>query len=145
METKVKNPFISKDTTLRSSAATWIATLATCMALNFGLPALSSADEADVVDVKIVKTGEENFRIDATVKHADTGWDHYSNKFEVLDGDGNLLGTRVLHHPHVNEQPFTRSLTLEIPQAVTEVVVRAGDSVHETGGAEITIAVPHDG
>ena len=130
---------------LKACKKGWLAVLFSCIAFGFGLPSISTADEADVVDVKIFKTGRDKFRIDATVKHADTGWDHYSNKFEVLDTEGNLLGTRVLHHPHVNEQPFTRSVTLEIPKSVTSVVVRAGDSVHELGGAEITIAVPHDG
>ncbi len=112
-------------------------------ALVFGFSASGSAGEADIVDVKIFKSGQEKFRIDASVLHADTGWDHYANKFEVLDTEGNILGTRVLHHPHVNEQPFTRSLTLTIPKSVTRVVVRAGDSQHDTGGKETTIDVPH--
>ena len=102
-----------------------------------------TAGEADVVNVTIKKVGSIKFRIDATLAHADTGWDHYANKWDVLDQDGNLLGTRVLHHPHVEEQPFTRSLTLEIPKNITTVVIRAGDSVHEDGGKEMTIDVPH--
>jgi len=102
-----------------------------------------AAGEADVVNATIKKVGSIKFRIDATLAHADTGWDHYANKWDVLDLDGNLLGTRVLHHPHVDEQPFTRSLTLEIPKSISQVVIRAGDSVHEAGGKEITIDVPH--
>ena len=63
-----------------------------------------------------------------------------ANRFEVLAPDGTVLGTRVLLHPHVDEQPFTRSLSgVEIPDGITEIRVRAGDSVHETGGAEVTI------
>ena len=145
MGTKVEQQSMRISNPLYSSALSWFAALASCLILAFSLPAISTANEADIVDVKIFKTGRDKFRIDATVKHADTGWDHYSNKFEVLDTEGNLLVTRVLHHPHVDEQPFTRSLTLEIARDIEEVVVRAGDSVHETGGAEITIAVPHDG
>ena len=105
------------------------------------LPA--TAGEADVVKATIKKVGSIKFRIDATLAHADTGWDHYANKWDVLDLDGNLLGTRVLHHPHVDEQPFTRSLTLEIPKSIAKVVIRAGDSVHEDGGKEMTLDVPH--
>jgi len=103
----------------------------------------SYAGEADVVGVNISKTGRGKFRIDVSVRHADTGWDHYANKWEVLDSEGNLLGTRVLHHPHVNEQPFTRSLSIEIPESIKSVVIRAADSEHELGGAEKTIEVPH--
>ena len=46
-----------------------------------------------------------------TLEHADEGWSHYADQWEVLSLDGNLLGKRVLHHPHENEQPFTRSLS----------------------------------
>ena len=64
------------------------------------------AGEADVVDVKISKQGG-TFNFDVTVKHADTGWKHYANKWEVVAPDGTVLGKRVLFHPHVEEQPFT--------------------------------------
>jgi hypothetical protein len=48
---------------------------------------------------------------------------------------GEILGTRVLHHPHVEEQPFTRSLGgVEIGPEVPEVVVRTRTNV--TGWAE---------
>ena len=102
-----------------------------------------SAGEADVVDVVIKKTSNGQFRIDATVKHGDTGWDHYANRWDVVAPDGTVLGSRILHHPHENEQPFTRSLTLAIPADITQVSIRAHDSVHELGGAEIQVAVPH--
>ena len=77
-----------------------------------------AAGEVDVVDLKIVALDGESFRIGATLKHDDSGWDHYANAWDVLDQNGNLLGTRVLYHPHVDEQPFTRSLTLTIPAGV---------------------------
>ena len=103
----------------------------------------SQAGEADVVAVKVSKTGERVYRFDVTVRHDDTGWDHYADRWEVLAPDGRVLGVRVLAHPHENEQPFTRSLSgVEIPTGVAEVRVRAGDSVHDFGGAEMTVAVP---
>lgn len=102
------------------------------------------AGDADIVDVSITALGDSRFRIDATVEHADTGWDHYANRWDVLTESGELLGTRELLHPHVNEQPFTRSLTLNIPADVARVVIRAGDSVHGVdGGASIAVDVPH--
>jgi len=102
-----------------------------------------SAGEADVVGVEITKTSDGQFRIDATVKHGDTGWDHYADRWDVVAPDGTVIGSRILHHPHENEQPFTRSLTLAIPANITEVSIRAHDSVDELGGAEIVVAVPH--
>ena len=79
-----------------------------------------------------------------TVKHADTGWDHYANRFEIVAADDTVLATRILRHPHVDEQPFTRSVgRVRIKHAVSEVSVRAGDLVHGLGGAAIKVQVPH--
>jgi len=101
------------------------------------------AGEADVVDVVISKTSNGQFRIDTTVLHDDMGWDHYADRWDVVAPDGTVLGSRVLAHPHDNEQPFTRSLTLAIPANIATVTIRANDSVHELGGKEMQVTVPH--
>ncbi len=108
------------------------------LALLLPLPAF--AGEADVLDAKATRSGGD-WRIEATIRHADTGWDHYANGFEVVGPDGTVLGTRTLYHPHVEEQPFTRSHTLTIPADITSVTIRATDSVHGTGGAEVMISL----
>lgn len=64
------------------------------------------AGEVDVVGVKIVAVDGTHFRIDASLQHADTGWQHYADAWEVIDENGTLLGTRVLHHPHVRSSPL---------------------------------------
>ena len=75
-------------------------------------------------------------RFVVTVRHADAGWDHYANAWEVLAPDGTLLATRVLRHPHVGEQPFTRDLpNVEVPPGLTRVRIRARDSLHGFGGS----------
>ena len=100
--------------------------------------------EADVVGVAVVHTGQGVFRFDVTVKHDDTGWEHYADKWEIITPDGTLVGTRVLHHPHVGEQPFTRSLSgVRIPKSIDKVTVRAHDSVHAFGGGTKTVKIPH--
>ena len=70
----------------------------------------ASAGEADVVAVEAAREDPGTWRFDVTVAHGDEGWDHYADKWEVLAPDGRVLGARVLLHPHVGEQPFTRSL-----------------------------------
>lgn len=75
-------------------------------------------------------------RFDVTLSHPDTGWDHYADGWRVELADGTILGTRVLVHPHVNEQPFTRSDRIVVPDGVTEVFVRASCNVD--GWAEKT-------
>jgi hypothetical protein len=104
---------------------------------------LVHAGEVEVVAVEIRPGGGDLYRFDVTLRHGDTGWDHYADRWEVLAPDGTVLATRVLYHPHVDEQPFTRSLSdVPIPAELNEVVVRGHDSVHEYGGPERTVAVP---
>lgn len=101
------------------------------------------AGEADVVDVGVRHSAGGTFRFDVTVRHADEGWEHYADKFEILGPDGQALGTRVLAHPHVNEQPFTRSLGgVRIPAGLTSVEVRAHDIIHGLGGKTQTVPLP---
>lgn len=100
------------------------------------------ASDAVIVDAKIQRTSGDNFRIDVTISHPDTGWDHYANRWDVLDENGELLGSRTLHHPHVDEQPFTRSLTLAIPPSVKRVTIVASDSVHGDSETTMELEVP---
>jgi hypothetical protein len=104
------------------------------------LPGIAFAGEADVVDVKASYSGAQTYRFNVTVRHADTGWKHYANKWDVVAPDGTVLGTRTLYHPHVEEQPFTRSLSgVRIPDGVTSVIVRAHDLEHGYGGKEFSV------
>jgi hypothetical protein len=98
------------------------------------------AGEADVVAVKATQTGHQTYKFDVTIRHDDTGWEHYANSWEVLAPNDNILGTRVLAHPHINEQPFTRSLSgVKIPTGINQVKIRAHDSVHAFGGKTMTV------
>jgi len=103
---------------------------------------ISFADDAAITDVKIEPAGDGVYQVSVTLLHADTGWDHYANRWDVLDEDGNILGTRVLAHPHVNEQPFTRSLRVEIPDSVKVVTIVAADSVHGDNEETVAVEVP---
>ena len=79
--------------------------------------------------------------LSVTLAHPDTGWDHYADGWEVVDEAGNSLGLRELLHPHVNEQPFTRSLRVALPDGVTELRLRARCNV--TGWSDVQ-TVPLD-
>lgn len=103
------------------------------------------AGEVDVLDVAIVPgSNGQGFDIAVTLRHADSGWDHYANRWEVIAPDGEVLAVRTLLHPHVDEQPFTRQLkSVGIPQSMTWIRVRGHDLVHGYGGREVTLSVPH--
>ena len=106
----------------------------------FCLSGAEIAGEADVIEVKVKKTGNQLYRFDVTVRHADQGWEHYADRWEVLSADGSITGTRALAHPHTNEQPFTRSLSgVKIPANINRVKVRAHDSVHAFGGETMVV------
>ncbi len=103
----------------------------------------ADAGEAEVVAVEASRVAFGVYSFDVTVRHADTGWDHYADRWEVVTPDGKVLATRVLYHPHVEEQPFTRSLTgVRIPEGVARVRVRAHDKVHGLGGTEVEVELP---
>ena len=93
----------------------------------FGTPALA---DPPVVQNVIVSTNGDLWKFDVTLRHGDTGWDHYADAWRILDPEGNPLGTRNLAHPHVKEQPFTRSLPgVRIPDGLNEVGIQARDNV----------------
>ena len=101
------------------------------------------AGEADVVSVGVVRSGEDTYQFNVTVSHGDEGWNHYVNKWDVVGPDDTVLGTRTLYHPHVDEQPFMRSLPgVTLPKGTKTVTVRAHDSIHEYGGKVITVVLP---
>ncbi len=101
------------------------------------LPAF--ADQAKVESANARQSGN-SWTFEVTIRHPDTGWDHYADGWAVLAPDGTQLGYRKLHHPHENEQPFTRSLSgVQVPDGLSEVRIRAHDSVHGWSDATYTV------
>lgn len=88
------------------------------------------ANDVEIVKVVLTKhTG--TWRADVTLKHADEGWKHYADGWRLVDEKGNEIGKRTLYHPHVNEQPFTRSLGgLHMPNDKKIIFVEAHDLKH---------------
>jgi len=108
----------------------WVATMAfAAAAVVFGATVI----EAVRIDGRTVHV---------TLSHPDTGWDHYADGWEVLDARGARLGLRVLAHPHVDEQPFTRSLRLDAPPPPGPLFVRARCSID--GWALQTVPLARD-
>jgi hypothetical protein len=78
----------------------------------------------------------ETWNFDVTLHHADEGWQHFADRWRLTGPDGTVYGLRELFHPHVDEQPFTRSLSgVVIPSGVTWVSIEAHDIVHGWGGS----------
>ncbi|MEL6476577.1 MAG: hypothetical protein AAFR17_04555 [Pseudomonadota bacterium] len=110
-----------------------------CAALIAG-PAL--AGDVEIVDAKARQSGD-TWSFDVTLRHGDTGWDHYADAWRVVGPDGTVYGTRTLYHPHVEEQPFTRSLSgVKVPEGVTELRIEAHDKVHGWAEAGFALTLP---
>jgi hypothetical protein len=101
------------------------------------------AGEVDVINVTIVQENADRYQFNVTLRHKDVGWDHYADRWEILDPKNTILATRVLVHPHVDEQPFTRSLSgVFIAPNIHEVTIRGHDSVHGYGGKQLKVRIP---
>ena len=96
------------------------------------LTLLATSAIADPIKIEAVEAHQSGtgWGFSVTLRHADDGWDHYADGWEIRSTSGETLGYRELLHPHVNEQPFTRSLGgVEIPTDQNVVIVRAHCSV----------------
>ncbi|MAU13036.1 MAG: hypothetical protein CL607_24675 [Anaerolineaceae bacterium] len=116
-----------------------------------GIQEANSAANADVTFVRAVQNGD-TWTFHVTVAHPDTGWEDYADGWDVVLPDGTVIKpdaespfTRLLLHPHENEQPFTRSQSgIIIPESITQVTVRAHDLVDGFGGQEIVVDFTQD-
>jgi hypothetical protein len=106
-----------------------------------------STADADVLFVSATETAVGLWTFSVEVAHPDTGWEDYADGWDVVLPDGTVAETnpddpftRLLLHPHENEQPFTRSQSnIPIPPEVTTVTVRAHDLVDGFGGQEVVV------
>lgn len=125
--------------------------LARCTSLLFGIAMalVSTAGFAGDVSIEFARferQGEAGWRVSVTLRHADTGWDHYADAWRVVTADGGIVATRTLYHPHVEEQPFTRSLGgVKPPAASRRVYVEAHDSVHGWSPQRLMVDLNSDG
>ncbi|MCF6338171.1 MAG: hypothetical protein L3J84_09510 [Gammaproteobacteria bacterium] len=92
----------------------------------------STAFAGDVAIMKVhFEQQGDSWNVNATLRHADTGWSHYADAWRVVDEKGKVLGTRTLYHPHEKEQPVTRNLRdLRIPADTHIVFIEAHDKLH---------------
>lgn len=107
----------------------------------------SGQGNADVTYVRAVRTSDGTWTFYVTIEYPDVGWNDYADGWNVVTSDGIIIKpdpdrqfTRTLLHPHVDEQPFTRSQSgIDIPPGVSEITVRAHDLVDGFGGMEVII------
>lgn len=96
---------------------------------------------AQVEQVKMLENANGTWTINVTISHEDTGWNHYADLWVVVNRDTEeILGSRVLAHPHVGEQPFTRGLSgVQIPEGTRFIEIRGKCNLHGFEGKRILI------
>jgi len=105
--------------------------IATLTILSCCLSPALLAGQAVIEKVKAECNHKRLCKFDVTVSHADEGWTHFANGWQIFTTNGELLGHRALAHPHVKEQPFTRTIrNIKIPPSVDTVILKANDSLH---------------
>lgn len=107
-------------------------------------PATLLAGAVEIVFVEL-RRHDDTWQPSVTLRHADSGWEHYADAWRILASDGTQLSLRTLHHPHVNEQPFTRSgPRFTLPAGTSRVIVEARDTLHgwSDGRLEVDLALP---
>ncbi len=87
-----------------------------------------------VVDAVATTTNGTSWQVDVTLSSEYDSPERYADAWRVLDADDNELGIRVLTHDHAGEQPFTRSATVEIPEALDRVFVEGRDQLNGWNG-----------
>jgi hypothetical protein len=87
-----------------------------------------------VLSVDWERADDDTYTFRVTLQHDDTGWDHYADWWVVQDLDGEELARRVLRHPHVEEQPFTRGIEgVRLPPGAEAISLRGHCSRHGYG------------
>lgn len=99
-----------------------------------------SLDYTQVVDIKVSQSSNGSWCFDVQIRHNDEGWHHYADAWQIISLQGDVLGERVLYHPHENEQPFTRRVCgVQIPNDVTMIMIRGKCNVHGFGNQSVVV------
>lgn len=92
---------------------------------------VSAANDVQIFAVTVIHQSQNEYLVNVTLEHHDTGWEHYADEWRIVDQQGIILGTRVLLHPHVQEQPFTRALSnVKLNDKHTVIYIEAHDKQH---------------
>lgn len=96
----------------------------------------------EVVAVDATDEGDGRWRFAVTLSSPYDTRERYADAWRVLDADDHELGIRVLLHDHANEQPFTRSETIEVPAGTTVVYVEGRDQANGWSGQRFAFRMP---
>lgn len=126
------------------SAALLAALLAAAIACTGALAApKGKKGPANVVGVAMSRNLDQTIDLRVTIRSADKGPEHFCDRFEILDPEGRVLHVERIAQPHVNEQPFSVSLTnLRLPEGLERVTFRARMRPDGASGTQRDVKLP---
>lgn len=91
--------------------------------------------------VQLTENSLGNWKFNVTIRHDDSGWDHYADLWVVVNPQTDeVLGSRTLAHPHVGEQPFTRTLSgVIINKEIRYLEVKSKCTLHGYQGKAVLV------
>ncbi len=96
----------------------------------------------EVLAVKVSPGQGDKWRFNVTLSSTYDSPQRYADAWRVLDDQDNELGIRILGHDHANEQPFTRSGTVDIPKGTQKVFVEGRDQANGWSGQRFEVDMP---
>ena len=93
----------------------------------------------EVLKVKVAAKQKSSWQFNVTLSSTYDTRERYADAWRVLDSKGKELGIRILGHDHANEQPFTRSKTITIPDNITTVFVEGRDKGNGWSGQRFEV------
>jgi len=93
----------------------------------------------EVLGVEYSFINGEDYRFDITLSSKYDSPERYADAWRVLDGNDKELGIRVLGHDHANEQPFTRSSNIKIPESTKTVFAEGRDQENGWSGQRFKV------
>jgi len=107
----------------------------------------AGAPDADITNVFAREDKDGSWTFHVSVAHPDIGFEDFADGWDLVTPSGDVIKvdrdqrfTKIVRHPHVKEQPFTRTQKgIRIPEGVRSVTVRAHDRLAGFGGEEVVV------
>ena len=96
----------------------------------------------EVLGVEAEPIDNNSWRFNVKLSSTYDSPQRYADAWRVLDDQDNELGIRILGHDHANEQPFTRSGTIQIPESTSTVFVEGRDQANGWSGQRFEFKLP---
>ena len=95
-----------------------------------------------VLAAEAAQVDNGDWRFSVTLSSLYDSPERYADAWRVLDEMDHQLGIRVLGHDHSDEQPFTRSGTIQIPKGTGTVFIEGRDQLNGWSGQRFEIKIP---